>query len=105
MVSEKMIDAAARVLNKRLAEGNGLHGVSRDMIEAALFADTDAAQSGGETPVAFERLIERGQAFANQVRHVTYHLNGQAYSTTVSELNAFDADLRHARAALKGDSA
>ncbi|WP_457659545.1 hypothetical protein [Sinorhizobium medicae] len=64
-------------------------------------ADTDAAQSGGETPVAFERLIERGQAFANQVRHVTYRLNGQAYSTTVSELNAFDAALRRARAAIR----
>ncbi|MDW9531923.1 hypothetical protein RWE87_13530 [Sinorhizobium meliloti] len=59
MVSEKMIDAAARVLNKRLAEGNGLHGVSRDMIEAALFADTDAAQSGGDVEKAAKLLWSR----------------------------------------------
>lgn len=45
------------------------------------------------------RLRERGQAFANQVRAVTYHLNGQAYSSTVSELNAFDAAL----ASVKGE--
>ena len=42
---------------------------------------------------SLENLRIRGQAFANQVRHVTYHLNGQAYSSTVSELNAFDAAL------------
>ena len=46
------------------------------------------------------RLAERGQAFANQVRHITHLLNGQAYSSTVSELNALDAALREARAAL-----
>lgn len=40
-----------------------------------------------------ERLRERGQAFANQVRHIVRHLHGQAYSSTVSELNAFDAAL------------
>lgn len=39
------------------------------------------------------RLRERGRAFANQVRAVTYHLNGQAYSSTVSELFAFDSAL------------
>ena len=40
-----------------------------------------------------ERLKERGQAFANQVRLITHLLHGQAYSTTVAELNAFDAAL------------
>ncbi|RVL48456.1 hypothetical protein CN138_08995 [Sinorhizobium meliloti] len=40
-VTETMIDAAARVLNKRLAEGSGLHGVSRDIIEAALSASRE----------------------------------------------------------------
>jgi hypothetical protein len=40
-----------------------------------------------------ESLRERGQAFANQVRHVVRYLNGQAYSSTLSELNAFDAAL------------
>jgi len=39
------------------------------------------------------RLVERGWAFANQVRAVTYLLNGQAYSSTLSELNAFTAAL------------
>lgn len=43
-------------------------------------------------------LAEHGQNFANQVRAVVYHLNGQAYSSTVSELNQFDAELRRARA-------
>jgi hypothetical protein len=43
-----------------------------------------------------ERLRKLGQSFANQVRHVTHLLNGQAYSSTVSELNAFDATLRAA---------
>jgi glutaminase len=47
-----------------------------------------------------EELVEHGQNFANQVRAVVYHLNGQAYSSTVSELNQFDAELRRARAAL-----
>ncbi len=45
-------------------------------------------------------LVESGQAFANQVRAVTHKLHGQAYSSTVSALNQFDADLRRARAAL-----
>jgi hypothetical protein len=37
-VTDEMAEAAARVLNKRLAERKGLHGVSRDMLEAALSA-------------------------------------------------------------------
>jgi hypothetical protein len=37
-VTEEMAEKAAMVLNKRLASGNGLHGVSRDMLEAALSA-------------------------------------------------------------------
>lgn len=41
MVTEKMIEAAARVLNRRLADGSGLHGVSRDMLEAALSTDAE----------------------------------------------------------------
>jgi hypothetical protein len=45
-------------------------------------------------------LVESGQAFANQVRAVTHKLHGQAYSSTVSALNQFDADLHRARAAL-----
>lgn len=45
MVTEKMIEAAARVLNRRLADGSGLHGVSRAMLEAAL--------STAAEPVAF----------------------------------------------------
>ena len=39
------------------------------------------------------RLEERGQAFANQVRAVINRLNGQAYSSTLSALNWFDAAL------------
>lgn len=49
-------------------------------------------------------LIERGQAFANQVRAVTYNLDGQAYSSTVSALNQFDADLRRTRAVHAAES-
>ncbi len=49
-------------------------------------------------------LIESGQGFANQVRAVTYKLNGQAYSSTVSALNQFDADLRRTRAVLAAES-
>ncbi|EXL09733.1 hypothetical protein [Aquamicrobium defluvii] len=49
---------------------------------------------------AIREALERGQAFANQVRAVTCHLNGQAYSSTVSALNYFDAAL--SRAALAG---
>lgn len=48
----------------------------------------------------YASLIESGQDFANQVRSVVYKLQGQAYSSTVSALNQFDADLRRARAAL-----
>lgn len=36
-VTDKMAESAARILNKRLTEGN-LYGVSRDMLEAALAA-------------------------------------------------------------------
>jgi len=35
-VTDEMIEAAASLLNKRLASGVGLHGVSRDMLETAL---------------------------------------------------------------------
>lgn len=49
---------------------------------------------------AIREALERGQALANQVRSVTCHLNGQAYSSTVSALNYFDAAL--SRAALAG---
>lgn len=45
---------------------------------------------------AIREALERGQAFANQVRAVTCHLNGQAYSSTVSALNYFDAALSRA---------
>lgn len=45
-----------------------------------------------------ETALENGQAFANQVSHITYLLNGQAYSSTVSALNDFNAHLRRARA-------
>ncbi|MBY5821433.1 hypothetical protein [Rhizobium leguminosarum] len=47
-----------------------------------------------------EAALESGQQFANQVRSIVYKLQGQAYSSTVSELNQFDADLRRARDAL-----
>lgn len=47
-----------------------------------------------------EASLETGQDFANQVRAVVYKLQGQAYSSTVSALNQFDADLRRARAAI-----
>jgi hypothetical protein len=50
------------------------------------------------------RLVENGQSFANQVRSITYRLNGQAYSSTVSELNQFDAVLRCARTLLKEEA-
>ena len=50
-------------------------------------------------------VTESGQAFANQVRSITYKLNGQAYSSTVSALNKFDADFRRARALLGGENA
>lgn len=49
---------------------------------------------------AMREALERGHALANQVRAVTCHLNGQAYSSTVSALNYFDAAL--SRAALAG---
>lgn len=52
-----------------------------------------AAPQPNPSTVDAEGLIERGQAFANQVRRITHLLHGQAYSTTVSELNAFDAAL------------
>lgn len=50
-------------------------------------------------------LMESGQAFANQVRAVTHKLHGQAYSSTVSALNQFDADLRRARALATAEGA
>jgi hypothetical protein len=37
IITDKMAEVAARILNKRLAEGN-LYGVSREMLEAALAA-------------------------------------------------------------------
>lgn len=45
-------------------------------------------------------VLESGQAFANQVRAIVYKLHGQSYSSTVSALNRFDADLSRARAML-----
>lgn len=35
-ITKQMVDAAAVVLNRRLAQNQGLAGVSRDMLEAAL---------------------------------------------------------------------
>lgn len=40
-----------------------------------------------------ERLRERGQKFANQVRHILYRLPGQEFASTVDQLSAFDAAL------------
>lgn len=47
-----------------------------------------------ETEVLLEEarmVLELAQALANQIRAVLYHLNGQAYSSTLTAMNAFDA--------------
>lgn len=41
-------------------------------------------------------LLTKGQALANQLRAVMCHLNGQAYSSTISALNDLDAALAKA---------
>lgn len=48
--------------------------------------------------VELKRALENGQDFANQVRRITYHLNGEPYSSTISAINDFDAYLVRARA-------
>ncbi|PDT86528.1 hypothetical protein [Sinorhizobium sp. BJ1] len=57
LVTEKMAEAAARVLNKRLAEENGLHGVSRDMIEAALAVQESELRLSNESCPRCHRTI------------------------------------------------
>ncbi|SFG87742.1 hypothetical protein [Ensifer sp. OV372] len=66
----------------------GAFSTIRENFRAAREGDTQPASTA-----LVERLKERGQAFANQVRLITHLLHGQAYSTTVAELNAFDAAL------------
>lgn len=63
-------------------------------------AQIDAALSAQPVAVPDGWVLESGQAFANQVRAIVYKLHGQSYSSTVSALNRFDADLRRARAML-----
>lgn len=46
MITDEMVHAAAMVLNRRLAEGNGLHGVSRGMIAAAFTAASEPVAYG-----------------------------------------------------------
>jgi hypothetical protein len=55
VVTDKMTDAAARVLNKRLADGSGLHGVSRAMLEAALAVVEDDPPFDPATPVRIRK--------------------------------------------------
>jgi hypothetical protein len=70
----------------------GLQSAKVEAGEAMLIVETQDQQIK-RLAADNARLRERGLAFANQVRAVTYHLNGQAYSSTVSELNAFDSAL------------
>lgn len=59
MITEKMAEKAAIVLNKRLAAGNGLHGVSRDMLEAAL----SASPADVVKPLEIVRHKKRGTTY------------------------------------------
>lgn len=72
--------------------------------KAAVLALARQAEALKRENAELRRLVENGQSFANQVRIITCHLNGQAYSSTVSELNQFDADLRRARTLLKEEA-
>lgn len=112
---ERIIMAYRRLaLSKQQASDSKAWERANEAVKAAnaLQVEVDRLRSsppGAGASDAHASLIERGQAFANQVRHITYKLHGQAYSSTVSALNQFDADLRRARAALipseqKGDA-
>ena len=96
---------------ERAVRANG-YRTSDDQTEAEYQAAKAAVLTLARQAEALQRenaelrtVTESGQAFANQVRGITYKLNGQAYSSTVSELNQFDADLRRARALLGGENA
>lgn len=100
------------VRSGRGSRGYDLHGV--DEVDAAYIAAcspdrmrevlASQAEALKRENAELRRLVENGQSFANQIRSITCHLNGQAYSSTVSELNQFDADLRRARTLLKEEA-
>ena len=97
--NRELLQALSRLADNRHSDGISSL-VSREDRTAIIngcydlmIAARAAAPQPNPSKVDAGRLIERGQAFANQVRCITRHLHGQAYSTTVSELNAFDAAL------------
>lgn len=75
--TQEMYKAAADVLNKRLAQRDGLFGISREMVDAALAA---APASAELQPVAWTWADTR---------------NGQGYDTTFSEYEPTPAPWVH----------
>ena len=56
-ITDEMADAAARVLNKRLAGRNGLAGVSREMLVAALSISPDYVPQLGGAPEDLRNFV------------------------------------------------
>ncbi|QWY83328.1 hypothetical protein [Rhizobium phage RHph_X3_2] len=76
---DKMTEAAAMVLNKRLAEGNGLHGVSRDMLNAAFAVKNEpepcpicSGDCAGANPPVYNCPLDRKRDAHAKVDQLAY---------------------------------
>ena len=90
-ITDEMAEIAARILNKRLAEGNGLHGVSREMLEAALTAAPASAAHSNKLRSSLENVAE---SLSSRPRELRGPFDSGATATEIASLRRELAELR-----------